>query len=309
MSLIDEYKEKNTKTNVEYNNMLTLAIQVSGLEDNKYIIGKRLDNQEDVKVYLRDLKKELKNSKYKRPSVQDLFKKTKNGILKFEHCYLDENGAYSSKWGKVLSDDENKTQVAIVKSSVYYGKIPNSENEFVQVSVVYQSHKKIVKDIHEFKNIMIRFLQPKTPGSKNFSFIKINDGEQTEVLRAYGKSQKNNDNINVNLTGEESFEEFTKTDSYKMVEELIKSESITIEIIPARIIYPGSNYKEKLLEQSFLRETLSTVFKSNIDDANKPQGLGYKNCILTLRSHDDGTPYIIDIAPIGNDDPVLPNYL
>lgn len=308
MSIIKDFKEKNpvTKNNEEnYGNLINLAVKVDGVEENKYIIGERIDTKEKVRVYLRDLKNQ-QNGKHQRPDVAKLYSKVNMGILKFELCYLDQDGNYSSRWGKVLSKNDDINTVSIVKASLYYGKVNTSDEEYVQVALAFLPHKKIVRNMDEVSIILEKFLEPKTKGSKPFVFIKISDGEETEIIRVYGKTHKNENQISETLSGKESTKNFLDSEVSRILKELINNEKITVEIIPARVVYPGSNYKEKLLEQGFNRDVLSKAFNANKDDQNKKQGLGFLNCIVTTRNHADGTPFIVDITPINSDEPILP---
>lgn len=308
MSIIKEFKEQNPTSNNEenYGNLINIAVQVESIEDDKYIIGTRVDNNERVKVYLRDIKKQ-ENSKYQRPDVKKLFSKVKNGILKFELCYIDQDGFYSSRWGKVLSKNDGVNNVSIAWASLYYGKIQNSEEEYVQVAVTYLSHKVRVNNLNEAMIVMEKYLQPKTKGSKPFIFIKISDGSETEILRLYGKNKKNENNIKETLSGKETVNDFIQSDRSKILKELIANEQISVDIVPARIIYPGSSYKEILLKKGFNRDMLSSAFIKNKDDENQKQTLGFVSCIITTRNHDDGTPFIVDITTINGDEPITPD--
>lgn len=305
MGIISDYEEKNPRQNNESgtSTTITLAVKVKSCEDNKFIIGTRLDTNQDVKVFFRDWEK---TGNFERPTIQSLFKNCGvEGILKFESCYLDDSGNYSARWGKVLVDDPTKTNVLIAQAYVNYAKKPNTDNEYVQIVTAHPQLSKNAGSIEDLTNILTRFLEAKTKGSNPFVFIKINDGEDTRVQKVYPKTIPDGE-YTKKASGAESAKEFLDGQYSELIKNNIDKDEITIQVIPARIVYPGNKYKDILLNNKFTRGVLSTVFNANKDDENKPKELGFVNTIITLRKHEDDTPYIIDVAVISQqDEPIL----
>lgn len=308
MGTLDNFKANNPDLvkNTENYNTINLAIRVSGYEDNKYAIGERLDTKETVKVYLRDVEK---TGKYSRPEISDLMKKVSpGGVIKFEGCYLDDQGVYVSRWGRVLIEDKTKeaTSVLVAEAYVNYAKKQNTEDEYVQVVIAYPTKKKTVGNMEELNQVMSQLLEAKTPGSNPFVYLKISDSDgSVDMSKVYSKSVEEN-GVRRRCSGAECVQAFLDGNNSAVVKGVISENDITVELIPGFAVYPGTNYKEKLLERdTFLRNILSGCFNTNKNDQNLPLELGFLKTIITLRKHEDGTPYIIDVAPVANqDDPV-----
>lgn len=282
---------------------ITIAVKVEAIEENKFVIGNRLDTKQTVKVYLRDYEKK---GGYDRPDIPSLYKKCgENGILKFESCYIDENGNYSARWGKVLVDDPSKTNVLVALTYVNYAKKPNSNEEYVQIVTAHPNATQNAGNLEDLNDILSKLLEAKTNGSNPFVYLQVSDGEDKVVQKVYPKMIQDGD-YKKKASGAESAREFLESKYSELVKNLINEEGVTVKVIPARLVYPGNKYKEALLREGFTRSVLSSVFNANKDDENLPKELGFMNTILTLRKHEDETPYIIDVAVISQqDEPIL----
>jgi len=310
MGIINDFKESNPNLSGSKDgspSTINIAVKVESCEDKKFITGLRLDTNQQIKVYLRDVEQK---GNFSRPDIPELYKKcNETGVLKFEGCYIDENGYYAARWGKVLVDDPSKTNVLVALAYVNYAKKANSNDEYVQIVTAHPNLTQNAGTLEDLNNILTKFLEAKTKGSNPFVYIKIDDGEDIEVQRVYPKMVPDGD-YKKKASGAESAREFLESNYSELVKRAIQENSVKVEVIPARIVYPGNKYKDILLREGFTRNILSTVYNANKDDANQPEELGFMNTILTLRKHEDETPYIIDIAPISQqDDPILPKDL
>jgi hypothetical protein len=307
MGDISNFKDNNPSlsnaSDSQKSSAITLAVKVESCEDNKYIIGTRVDNDQPVKVFLRPWEK---TGNFDRPEIPSLYKNCgKNGILKFDSCYIDETGNYSSRWGKVLVDDPTKTNVLVALAYVNYAKKPSSNEEYIQIVTVHPKSSKNAGSLEDLTTILSNFLEAKTKGSNPFVFLKISDGEDVEVQKVYPKTVPDGD-YKKKASGIESAKEFLDGKYSELVKSLIDKDNITVQVIPARVVYPGNKYKDSLLRHDYNRTVLSEVYNINKDDTNKPRALGFVNTILALRKHEDGTPYVIDVSVISQqDDPVL----
>ena len=304
---------------------LNLPIKITGYEINgspetNFILGKRIDTKEDVRVKLSDIEQDS-SRKFKRVEVSEFAdpKNRKRHVsvgcpMVFEGSKQNPDGSFSSRWAVVLDRDPNGTNVMVMNSSLVHGekKTDNGKQEWFKIQALIPIQPKEVSTKEEFESLLANHLTPKFNGSNPQSFIRITDDEgdihviEVRPLRV-DVTEDNKTFKRVTANGEDSVREFEKTnpEQYKMVIDFTEQSDIKVELIQNAILYPGAATKENMegmneRSKQILIESYYTKEKELLEGEEKPRfpSVGYIPSVLATRMYPDGTPYLTYIRPL-----------
>lgn len=317
MGKLSQFKENNPeifeKKEVTQGNAVpeNIALRITAYEDTNFV-GIRLDNKEEVKVFLRPIEQNEK-SRHKRLEIND-FSDSSNkrhvpvgGVILFENAYKQSEGLYSARWASCLSRDPKETMVKVLLCALVYGKrvSEGTEQEWILIKTVFPEKKSFISSLQEFETVITNELHPSSAGSNPFVVVKISDGEETEAFEIYPQ-RVDSEFGKKPADGKVSADAFLNSEKSKIVKDLLGEEGINIEVIPARVIYPGASTKEKMLDaHANARKILEESFyikdeEGNIIKKGIIPEIGYLNCSLATRRHADGSMYVTHIKPLVN---------
>lgn len=338
MGKLDSYKKNNPNEfksqsqQGERKPVVNLLVKITGYElggtiETNYVLGTRVDTGEEVKVRLREIEQNNKSG-YSRIEInqfgnkRDQKKVLPENFMVFEQAREEANGVFEARWAVPLDRTPKNTSAFVMLASLRHGvsEKDGNKNEWFQIKMLYNIPPLVVKTIEDLESGLAKFLTPKFPGSNPQAIIRITDDEgekmtidvlplREEIVEDDGYKYKRvvqDPQFSVN-----NFKE-TKADRFKMVSELISEDDVTIEIIGAASLYPGTATKDKLtklhehskkhLVQSFYVNKDEDV--SENEDGEKAEGapagypeIGYHFCVIGTRMHADGTPYLTYIKP------------
>lgn len=297
--------------------------------EDKYFVGINLETKERIKIYLRDIEQKNISKQKKRKEIDDFQNQNDNKLyaepgvstLLFEGCYPDnkEPGVYSARWCNRISRNPQETRVMIVNCSLVFFKRKNEDGdeENILVRTIHPEKMKEVGNLETLEEDMSTMLSPVTPGSNPFVYIRITDDEgDVEIIPVQPKRVEREDGLGKTpAEGGESVEMFLNSEKSELVKIFIEDPEVKIELIPARVIFPGTATKENMLDaHPNAKKILKEAFyikanKSNEDEQDKEDSsgekskntypeLGFLKCCLAIRSHADGTPYFTHVRPI-----------
>lgn len=321
-SIFSQYKEqhpelaKAEKTEGTSTPALNLPVKCSGYEGD-VLVGIRLDTEEEVRIKLKTIEQNP-NSKFKRIEIKE-FADPKNkkhhaapgkAVFVAENCYLDKDGTYSSRWLKVISADPQQTAVHVMNASLLFIKKKDKDdniNEIIFAKTAFPERAKIVNSVEELSNALSGMLNPKHIGSNPICYVRIKDtvsGEVEFIEVSPLRTEREDGNGKKCVEGSVSAEKFISSTESQMIRDLLEnsSDQVSVDVIPAAILYPGSSTKEnmvgahpnakKILEESFY------IKNSEEDTTGARPEIGYLKCIIATRKHADGTSYFTFIKPV-----------
>lgn len=303
---IFEKKESSQGSSIPEN----IAVKITAYEESHFV-GLRLDNKEEVKVFLRPIEQNEK-SRHKRLELEDFADPSHKrhvpigGVILFENSYKQSEGLYNARWASCLSRDPKETMVKVLLCSLIYGKKNSTDGsvlEWILVKTVFPEKKTFVSTLQEFETVITNELHPMSAGSNPFVIVKITDGEDSEAIEIYPQ-RVDSEYGKKPADGKVSADAFLNSDKSKMVKELLGEEGVNVEIIPARVVYPGASTKEKMLDaHANARKILEESFYIKDEEGNIIKNgilpeIGYLNCSLATRRHADGSMYVTHIKPL-----------
>lgn len=322
MSIFAQYKEqhpevtKAAKTEGTSSPALNLPVKCISYEGD-VLVGLRLDTEEEVRIKLKAIEQNP-NSKFKRIEIKE-FSDPKNkkhhaipgkAVFVAENCYQDKDGTFSSRWLKVISSDPQQTAVHVMNASLISIKKKDKDdniNEIIFAKTAFPEKAKIVNSVEELSNTLSGMLNPRHIGSNPIAYVRIKDtdsGEVEFIEVSPLRTEREDGNGKKCVEGSVSAEAFMSSTESQMIRDLLSeaSDKVSVDVIPAAIIYPGSSTKEnmvgnhpnakKILEESFY------IKKAEEDTAGTRPEIGYLKCIIATRKHADGTSYFTFIKPI-----------
>lgn len=182
----------------------------------------------------------------------------KNGVIMFMDCKMAKDGSYTAEWGKCAVRKNNQTIVnnfSTVKAVKQYGNRPPYivfESYVPTIATTLELSK--VKSKSEIEALIIAALEPKMgpEANRSIALLRVISPDATENVLCFeiGAIKKSSDdNKQVNCTGSESFENFTKDGMGKVIfkdgaiERLIGTD-LTLEVIPGMSYYAGKSTAE-----------------------------------------------------------------
>lgn len=298
MGLLNQYREEISISKQSSNTngaTYELALKSVRLEDGAFV-GEDLLDGTTKRVIFRDYKQK-EGSKYSRPEQQDIVAKSKNGIVRFESCFDNDDGTISSRWAKPLTNRKGDNTVVQALASIYYGKT-KSDIHYVRVTVVFPEKKAVATNLEDFIAVYMKLMES-TGGSQNAIYINLIEDNGDKLSIFHQGRRENIDGNYVMLNAEQNLNQFKETDQYKSIESLLNSGKIRAEIIPARTLYVGPEAKNSMLN-GFTQEIMSKKFK--IVDENGVEKYGFLPCVITTKKYYEGEgSFVVDIAPIGKD--------
>jgi hypothetical protein len=320
MGILSRYKEEHpelaksekgtdSRTNTP---PLNLPVKCTGY-DGEFILGVRLDTKEEIKIKLRPIDQNA-SSRFKRIEVEEFANPkskhhAKPGFATFvaESCYHEKENVYNSRWVKIISEDQQKTAIYIVNASYVSIKKNDGETEVIFVKTSYPEKAKLVSSVDDLENTLAVMLQPKSIGSNPFVHVRITDinANEVEYFDVIPQKVEREDGLGKKcVEGATSAHNFINSDDSKMIRDLLTEspELISVEVIPAAVIYPGSATKDNMVNshpnaKKVLEESFHIKSKEEVQTGGRPEN-GYLKCILATRKHADGTSYFTFIKPI-----------
>lgn len=342
MGKLDEYKNKNPQAFVNKSqsannaqrqvlNMLVKieSYEIGGSLESNYVIGKRIDTKEQVKIRLFEI--DQTNNRYKRVEISE-FADPKNKkrhvpvgcYLVFESARTEPDGSFTARWCVVLDRDPQATKAIVMPCSLTHGINKENQLEWFQIRALHPVQPKVVSSIEDFEKSLSDMLKPNYPGSNPRVYIRITDDEndkdvfeihplKVEVEEDGSKFKR------VVADTSKSVENFKETekDLFKMISDLILDQDIKVELIPLSVLYPGAATKEKLESQhvntkKHLIESFYVLSDENGEQEDGQEGegdnpseqkpmypeVGYHFCVIATRMYPDGTPYLTYIKPL-----------
>lgn len=326
MGLLTRYKEEHPelkKASTSETKTTTTALNIPfkcTAYEGDYICGVRLDTNEEIKVRLKEIEQKA-NSRFKRVEVADFANPkskyhAKPGLATFvaESCYHEKDNIFNSRWVKQISEDPQKTKTFIMNASYVSikKKDDNGEREIIFIKTTPPDKAKKVNSVDELKAALSSFLNPRSIGSNPFAYVRISEidnPDEVEFIEVIPDRVDREDGMGKKcVEGEISANKFMNSDDSKMIRDLLNSasESITVEVIPGAVLYPGSATKDNLVNQhpnakKILEESFY-IKKTQPEDGEQEQAtrpeLGYLKCTIATRQHADGTSYFTFVKPI-----------
>lgn len=338
MGILDELK-KVTSANQSGNNNkktydnLNLPVKIKSYElggtlETNYIIGTRVDNGEEVKVYLHAIEQK-ESSKYKRTEIDEFADPSKRKshvkpdcIVVFEGAIKNPDNTFKARWCVVLDREPNGTKVMVIPANLRMGEKKDQAGTVIsrwfQARILNPTKPMFVESQEQFDQLLLKYLEPKFKGSIPQLNVRVKDNNGDVVVfeinplridendngRTIKRSASALDSLNHLKTND--------TEKYNILINLIENPDVTIEFIPGAIIYPGSATKEKmedmhentrkLLLNSFIVPEEKEGEEENNENNNKYPEIGYLFCTVASRMHEDGTPYLTYLKPLKNFD-------
>ena len=318
---------QSTSSKSEYSEKLNLPIKLESYEiggsiETNYVVGKRLDTGEIVKIRLFEIETNP-NSKYKRVEIADFSNKSIRKSYTREGCYMvfesatkNPDGTFQARWCAVLDREPEGTKVSILLTSLRHGikKTENGDLEWFQSRILNPTNPAIIESQEKFDELLMKYLEPKFKGSLPQLNVRVRDNNndvvilelvplrisETEDGKVFKRTAPAVDSLNNIKTNE--------TEKYNVLITLINDPDVVVEFIPGAILYPGSATKEKMesQHQSSKKVLLDSYIVKNEADAEnesddeKPRypEVGYIFTIIATRMHQDGTPYLTYIKPL-----------
>lgn len=334
MGKLDEYKKNNPtafqsqKNTGERKPVINLLIKISGYEiggsmETNYVLGKRIDTGEEVKVRLFDIQQK-ENSKYKRVEVEIFAnmrtakKVVEGNFMVFEQAREESEGVFSARWAIPLDRDPNNTSAFVMLASLRHGVKENDHgrSEWFQIKTLFNKAPIIVTSEDELDAALTKLLSPKYPGSNPQAIVRITDdaGEKMaiDILPLREEVEENGSKFKrVVSDPARSIQNFkdTQSDKYNLISQLIGDDDVKIEVIGSSSLYPGSATQEKLegmperSKEHLVNSFLIKKEQEATDEGGEPQNngypeVGYHFCVIGTRMFPDGTPYLTYIKPL-----------
>jgi len=181
MSVLDQFKKK------PFQPAKRMAIEVTGFEvaenslDSR-IIGKNIENDEPVKVFLRNIKQD-QGADYARPEIVDLEKKIKvGGIVRADGAFFDDKqGAISARWIKKLTagPDEGMVYIGTARVSPVLERKDGSGKKFQTVELL-DDKAEVVTNESELKASLIASLESNVPGNP-IAMLRVSNKDRSDV--------------------------------------------------------------------------------------------------------------------------------
>lgn len=294
--------------------------EIGGSLDTNFILGKRVDTKEEIKVRLEEI--DQKGSKYKRVEVNE-FANPKNSkshvrvgcFMVFEGARKAPDGSYYARWGVTLDRDPEGTKVLVMNSCLKGGTSEKDglQSEWFNIQALLPIDPITIKTKEEFENTVSKQLTPKFNGSNPRTFVRIKDEDNEvhiiEILNKRVDVEEDDKKFKRAASdGRVSLDHFIESnkEQYDLIISLINEPEITIELIPSSVLYPGAATKEKMvsMHESSKKILLDSFIvkpsdeEQGEDQKSKITSFGYQPCILATRMYADGTPYVTYIRPV-----------
>lgn len=325
MSIFSKYKEehpelaaKQTKTEGS-TPALNLPVKCVSYE-GEFLVGIRLDTQEEIKIRLKTIEQNP-TSKYKRIEIPEFANpKSKHhavpGKATFvaENCYHEKENIYNSRWLKVISADPLQTAIHVMNASLVFIRKKDGDaiNEFIFAKTAFPEKAKFVNSVAELESTLSVLLHPKNLGSNPFCYVRIKDNSSNEVEFVEvipQRTEREDGNGKKCVDGTVSAKHFMESVESQMIRDLLDKSTtetdtynVTVDVIPASVIYPGTSTKENMITnhpnaKKILEESFFIKSAQEVETGNRPE-VGYLKCIIATRKHADGTSYFTFIKPI-----------
>lgn len=320
MSIFSKYKEEHPELAAKpaktegSTPALNLPVKCVSYE-GEFLIGIRLDTQEEIKIRLKTIEQNP-TSKYKRIEIPEFANpKSKHhaapGKATFvaENCYHEKENIYNSRWLKVISADPQQTAIHVMNSSLVFirKKDGDAVNEFIFAKTAFPDKAKIINSAEELESTLSVMLHPKNIGSNPFCYVRIKDtvsGDVEFVEVIPQRTEREDGNGKKCVDGTVSAKHFMESVESQMIRDLLHQESnnVSVDVIPASVIYPGSSTKENMVNshpnaKKILEESFFIKSSQEEETGNRPE-VGYLKCIIATRKHADGTSYFTFIKPV-----------
>ncbi len=325
MSIFEKYKEEHPDLNVtkqkgdgSTQSAINIPVKCTSY-DGDILVGINIDTKEEVRIRLKEIEQNP-SSKYKRIEIKNFadpkskhYAEPGKAVFMAENCYPDKDGGYNSRWLKVISADPQQTAVHTMNASlvVIKKKEKDSEhvNEIIFARTVFPEKATVVENTSDLENVLSSVLNPKHIGSNPFCYVRIKDNssgavEYVEVIPL--RVEREDGNGKKCVEGSVSAKSFIGSTESQMIRDLLNDspDLVTVDVIPASVIYPGTSTKEKMIQnhpnaKKILEESFY-IKSSETDEANARPETGYLKCVLATRKHADGTSYFTFIKPIHN---------
>ena len=277
---------------------INLAIRVLAYEDGKYVIGTRVDTNEQVKVFLRDVKQ---NSSYDRITVETLSAQhgkytvtagDENSIVLFESAYQEEDGTWNARWIKVLSNKKWPSRVLSLPASVQI--VPYQDKKFLSVDVIKKIIRVEDKSIENIKRVVIEGLKPKMIKMTPVVAVRLTDSIGDSITGMfYAKKEVVNENKQV-MQPHQYIDELWNKERFQKIISNASNTEIYVDVIYITQMNFGADTNEKIVGNKFEVEKIKNEYLS--EDNEKL----YKKTILTLRERDDGSLFLTLAEPVQN---------
>ncbi len=184
MSVLDEFKYKQ---NQPFQPSKRLAIEVTGFEVAKNpldsrIIGKNIENDEPVRVFLRDIEQK-QDTEHARPEIVNLEKKIElGGIIRADGAFFDNNkDAFSARWIKKLTagPDQGMVYIGSARVSPVLERKDGSGKKFQTVELL-DDRAEVVTKKSELDTALTAALDSKVPGNP-IAMLRIANEDRSDV--------------------------------------------------------------------------------------------------------------------------------
>jgi len=204
----------------------------------------------------------------------------KNGVIMFMDCRKQDDGTYSAEWAKSAVRKKNQTLVnnfTTVKAVQQYGgRAPYIAFDSYVPVLAKSINLKDVKSSAEIENLLIESLEPRLgpDANRSLALLRVISPDLSEKVLSFeiGAIKKAGaDGKQINCTGKESFDHFTKDGMGKVIfkdgaiNNLIGS-NLTLEVVPGMSYYAGKTTAEQyfytsdeLASQNKSEELLGTL--------------------------------------------------
>ncbi len=259
--------------------------------DDHFVYGKRLDNQEDVKITLGRFNKK-EGAEFDRPDFDRIFNNGKKsvqvgGVLQFESAQKKPEGHFESRWANVVAKDTSgQTKAVVAKAQVFFGS--SGDNKFISIKTAFPNKVQMFDSEEQVRSVLTRILTYSSDGVVPFYAFKISDGEDTALFEARAKLVDVEDNgktrRQVAKDPSVSVEEFLSSKLGQFVMNCIQTDGVTVSGCNGVTMYVGKDTKDNYLKKkSGSIPFVKKEFMLNEDGDYFYSNLGYKDVVVGVR--------------------------
>lgn len=291
------FEAAKAKTSTSNNTSETMAVQVESYDvsgDVHYVIGRRMDTNEPVKVFLRDLdhddnRRAVKDYAAKKGMCATL----PGGAIRFEGAYKTEDGTYSARWMKQIRFDADSD------GSVVYcqTRFSTTANDSYAADLLRIEDAARVTSIEELTEKLASCM---TPQGNNYPFamLQVRSGDDVFCRVMAGSKVKQGDNgYSRTATADVSVAEALKkhAEVIKSLGGVIADPDVEVFIVPGEKIFAGEEYRKSVKPKDL------EGFKVKPKESEGQEGeakYGYVESLVTYKRHPDGTPFLTGVNTI-----------
>lgn len=295
------------------------SILLRGLRyEGDVLIGINIKTGDEIKVMLREIKQNPKpNSSFKRIEIEEFADKNNRkryvdastSEFLVEDAYLDNDGIYKARWLTVLKKMGLDTVNLQILTNYSYFK--NKSGQDIVMIKMLSPKRVVIKSESEFMERLADTMRPKDYGSSNLGYVNITkyvgEDRQDIILEVRPTMIDRPDGIGkMCASGEESTNNFLINNPSLV--DLLRSNDfingdIKISLLKGSVMFPGGDTKESILNlKDKQKEFIFNQFK--VTDSTGKVRQGFKECIISTRTHKDGVSrFFTNVKIVNNSDP------